>query len=83
MKKLSFLYIFAILNFSSCATSRLNVINEINNENITKASVLDLAKSSYIRGCAENSEHYSFEQCVLKSKKHKEDIKQILDSNVK
>jgi hypothetical protein len=71
-----------ILSSTSCATSRMNIINEINEKNITQASVLDLARSSYIRGCAENNEKYNFKECVSRAKVHSKDIKQILDSKI-
>jgi hypothetical protein len=82
MINLNFIYILVILALTSCASTRMNVLNEINEKNISQASVLDLARSSYLRGCSENAEKITFQDCVLKSKDHEKDIKQILDTKI-
>lgn len=56
----------------------------IMSQEISEQSVLDLSRSSYLRGCVEGSalntdRDLHFESCVALSKKHEKEIKEILE----
>lgn len=84
------LFIFFIL--SSCShnsTKHKSFVDEINEENISVKSILDLARSSYLKGCVDSKNYWlpdkkvsSFEQCKTMGIEHENDIKQIIYSNV-
>jgi hypothetical protein len=46
--------------------------------NISTNAVLNLARTSYLKGCQENSK-LSFNQCIKKARQHSKNIKTILD----
>jgi hypothetical protein len=85
-----YLLIFVIL--SSCShhsTKRKSFVDEINEENISVKSILDLARSSYLKGCVDSKNYWlpekkvsSFEQCKTMALEHQNDIKQIIYNNV-
>ena len=71
---LKLLFVLTIL--SSCASS---MKDRLKDGEIRIGSLIDLSRSSYLKGCTENSSH-SFQECVKKSKEHQEVIKSILSN---
>ena len=76
----------------SCASHNKklrSVVDEVNEGNISVATVLDLARSSYLKGCVdgkntfapEKSYKSSFGPCLSKAKQHQEEIRYILEQN--
>jgi hypothetical protein len=69
------LKIISLLLLSSCATNSLNT--RLKKGEISIGPLLDLSRSSYLKGCTDNSSK-KFEQCVIKAKEHEREIKEIL-----
>jgi hypothetical protein len=70
----NFLILSTLLSLVSCATT-LN--DRIKDGEVRIGPMLDLSRSSYLKGCTDNSE-VSFAKCVEKAKKHEVEIKEIL-----
>lgn len=61
-------------------------IDEINNENISAQSILDLARTSYLKGCVDSKNYWypektvrAFPKCKKMAKEHELDIKYIIE----
>lgn len=67
---------------SGCSTTK----KQLKTSEISSASVGDLARSSYLKGCVDalvskhkmKSKGLFFEQCMLKAKLHESEIREIL-----
>jgi hypothetical protein len=67
-----------IIFLTSCANQKYKRIKkEYNEGNISLNAVLNLARTSYLKGCQENS-NKDFEDCKNKASKHTENIAEIL-----
>jgi hypothetical protein len=63
---------------TGCASKEYkNVKKEIRDGNISTQTILDLARSSYLKGCSDNSK-LSFSDCLHKAKTHQKEIREIL-----
>jgi hypothetical protein len=69
------LKLICLLILSGCATDSLN--SRLKDGEIRIGPLLDLSRSSYLKGCTDNSS-IKFEQCVIKAKDHEKEIKEIL-----
>jgi hypothetical protein len=70
--------IVVLLLFTSCASYKYQDIKkEYKNGKISLNAVLNMARSSYLKGCTENSKH-DFEKCKKLAQKHSSDIATIL-----
>jgi len=86
MKLLVSLLIFTV--FTSCASfnKKKQLKNEINNGEVSTGAVIDLARSSYLKGCVEGIKHLTkkqskgvyFDFCKVKAKLHEEEILSII-----
>ena len=63
---------------------------EIEDGNISSLTILDLARSSYLRGCVDGKNEFAsslkksaFNRCLEMAKLHEEDIKTIINSDIK
>ncbi len=74
---------------SSAQQKRRSVVDEVNEGNISVATVLDLARSSYLKGCVDGKNEFApekrsesaFDPCLMKAKEHQEEIRYILEQN--
>lgn len=72
------LNLFFIFLVTGCASQKYkNIKKEYNEGNISLNAVLNLARTSYLKGCQENSKKV-FEDCKNKADKHTESIAEIL-----
>lgn len=65
------------------------IIDEVNEGNISSQSVLDLARSSYLRGCVDSKNYWlpeknvsAFEKCRQMAIEHQKDISSILNAKI-
>ncbi|MBC76987.1 MAG: hypothetical protein CME64_13320 [Halobacteriovoraceae bacterium] len=79
---------FLLLGLVSCSTRPRSIVDEVNDGNITTQTVLDLARSSYLKGCVDSKNEFApelnksvFTQCVDMAKVHQEEIREILNQN--
>lgn len=81
---------FAIIAFliTSCASSGTKAIKkDIDDGDVSLGAVLDLARSSYLKGCVDGMKHITkkktygviFEYCKVQSIQHEKDIKLIFE----
>lgn len=84
------LKIILLFTLTSCATHRYDSLSdEVKSKNLTQGSILDLSRSSYLKGCTDSSRAFStsapnhFEACVKMAKKHEKMIREILESEIK
>lgn len=76
-----------LLAAASCASRKpRSIVDEVSQENISIQTVLDLARSSYLKGCvdgknifAAETQQSSFETCRDHAMKHQEEIRSILE----
>ncbi|MEX1098852.1 MAG: hypothetical protein WEB87_00415 [Bacteriovoracaceae bacterium] len=83
--------ILLLLALGSCASSqKRSIVDEVDEGNISVQSVLDLARNSYLKGCVDGKNIFaaeikqsSFETCRDHAKEHQEEIRFILEQNIK
>lgn len=81
-----------LLLLSSCSSfSRKSpsIIDEIEQENISVDAVLNLARSSYLKGCVDSKNYFipekdksAFVDCMNMAKLHEKDIKEIITQKI-
>lgn len=85
---------FLCLLFLSCAHNRPvhkhSIVDEVNQGNISSQTVLDLARTSYLRGCVDSKNRWhpeknkpAFNTCLKMAREHEKDIEAIINSQVK
>jgi hypothetical protein len=68
-----------LIILQSCASADISQMdNRLKNSEISMGSLLDLVRSSYLKGCTDNSA-ISFKGCVKKAKQHQNEIHEILN----
>ena len=82
------LSLITILLLTSCASvnKKAQLKHEINDGQVSTGAVIDLARSSYLKGCIDGIKHLTkkqskgvyFEFCKVKAKSHEEDILSII-----
>lgn len=82
-------YFLILFIISSCAHKKRSIVNEIDDENISIQTVLDLARTSYLRGCVDSKNHWypkknvrAFPKCKEMAKLHQQDINAIINNNL-
>jgi len=83
MKNLVLFSSFLIL--ASCSSTIERRIEVFNASEVSQGAILDLARNSYLRGCADNGTGYgetSFVRCVEKAKHHEAEIRDILEKDI-
>lgn len=75
--------LLALCILSSCAhgtkKNRPEIAHEIHQKNVSTQAVLDLAKTSYIRGCTEATVKNDYAKCLERAKKHIKELEKILE----
>tara|TARA_Y100001936_G_C15867913_1_gene556037 strand:- start:542 stop:811 length:270 start_codon:yes stop_codon:yes gene_type:complete len=76
-----------VLGLTSCSSTR-SIVDEVNDGNISAQAVVDLARSSYLKGCVDSKNKFSpekkkssFTPCLDMAKLHQEEIREILLQN--
>jgi len=84
------LKILSLLLLTACAQTKYTSIREeLNNENISMRSILDLSRASYLKGCTDSSKKFStlapnhFDECVGMAIEHQITIEEILYKETK
>ncbi len=81
------LYLLLFMTFMGCATSPIvNLKKDIQKNDISIDSILDLAKQSYVKGCMDGMNEISkrrtagkrLQNCIQKSKIHRQELKELL-----
>ena len=70
----------------STQKEKRTIVDEVREENISTQTVLDLARSSYLKGCVDGKKLYapeletsSFERCKEHAFKHQKEIRSIIE----
>lgn len=84
-------FILLIFLSLSCAQTKVkeSFINEIDKENISKQTILDLARTSYQRGCVDSKNYWlpeknksAFNECLKMAREHEKDIHAIISQEI-
>lgn len=80
-----------ILLLTSCAQNKVkqSFVEEVKLGNISNQTILDLARTSYLRGCVESKKywypeknHAPFPKCLKMAKEHEKDIDVIINQEL-
>lgn len=81
-------FLCLVLIASSCSqltTNNRSFVDEVKEKNISNQTVLDLARSSYLRGCVDSKNYWfpeknkaAFPKCLEMAREHEKDIQAIL-----
>lgn len=85
------LSLLALIALAACSAPKTrSVVGEVRKNNISVQSVLDLARSSYLKGCVDGKNLFAseirqsaFAPCLETAKEHEAEIRQILEQNVR
>lgn len=85
-------FLVSILIVSSCSqltTKKRSIVDEVKEKNISKQTVLDLARSSYLRGCVDSKNYWfpekdkaAFPKCLEMAQEHEKDIQFIISQEL-
>lgn len=89
MKRLLVSSLALLAACSSAPKKSRSVVDEVNEGNISAATVLDLARSSYLKGCVDGKNTFApekgsksaFGPCLNKAREHQEEIRYIIEQN--
>lgn len=83
--------ILLLILLTSCAQNKIKTsfVDEVKHKNISTQSILDLSRSSYLRGCVDSKNYWfpekdkaAFPRCLKMAKEHEKDIQSILNQEL-
>lgn len=88
--RILFVLVLALSSCSQFKTKKRSFVDEVKEENISNQTVMDLARSSYLRGCVDSKNYWfpektkaAFPKCLKMAREHEKDIQDILTQELK